>query len=373
MSFDRIVGQEHDKAQIGAWLSAERMPHAVLVSGPEAVGKRHLAVELAKAVNCRRGSDPCDQCSSCLKIDSLSHPDFHTLLPLPSGSAKLDSAQVLTGLREAPLAYLQKEEPVLRNSNIAREHIRFIHREMSYAPTEARRRIAVAFDADCMHRAGANSLLKILEEPPKQAVFILVSAHPDRLLPTVLSRTQRLHLKPLTREKLTRQIMNEGVEAPRAELAARLSGGSLYRARELVEDRDGLFEERRQLVECFIEAGFNGEDGEYWPIAEEFGGRSERGRLEAFLRLCGVYLRDLFMLAEQRPDDLVNTDRSNRTAAWLEKIRPGRIESAALEVDRAFDDLSRNVDSKLILAGLWNGLRHCRRSSPAPSSSRSHP
>ena len=366
MSFDRIIGQEHVKSQIRAWLSAERLPHAVLVTGSEGVGKRHLAVELAKAVNCRRGPDPCDRCSSCHKIDSLTHPDFHTLLPLPTGSAKMDSAQVMTGLREATLEYLQKEETVPRNSNIAREHIRIIHREMAYAPTEARCRIAVAFDADCMHRAGANSLLKILEEPPKQAVFILVSAHPDRLLPTVLSRTQRLHLKPLTREELTLQILKEGVAAPRAEMAARLSGGSLHRAREVGGDQEGLFEEHRQLVERFIEAGFSGEDGEYWPISEDFGGRSERGRLEAFLRLCGVYLRDLFLLAEQRPDDLINTDRSNKTAAWLKEIRPERIESAALAVDRAFDDLTRNVDSKLVIAGVWNGLRHCRRS-PAAS------
>lgn len=373
MSFDRIIGQEHVKTQIRAWLSAERLPHAVLVSGPEGVGKRHLAMELAKAVNCRQGPDPCDRCSSCHKIDSLSHPDFHTLLPLPTGSTKMDSAQVLTGLREATLTYLANEEQVPRNSNIAREHIRIIHREMTYAPTEARRRIAVAFAADCMHPAGANSLLKILEEPPKQAVFMLVTAHPDRLLPTVLSRTQRLHLKPLTRAELKRRILSEGVAAPRAELAARLGAGSLYRAREVVEDPEGRFEERRRLVERFLEAGFNGEDGEYWPILEEFGGRSDRGRLEAFLRLCGVYLRDLFMLAEERPDDLVNTDRSAQTAAWLAKIRPGSIESAALEVDRAFDHLSRNVDSKLILAGLWNRLRLCRRSPAASPSFRTLP
>ena len=372
MSFDRIIGQEHVKTQIRAWLSTERLPHAVLVSGPEGVGERHLAVELAKAVNCRQGPDSCDRCSSCHKIDSLTHPDFHTLLPLPTGSAKMDSAQVLTGLREATLTYLRKEEQVPRNSNIAREHIRIVHREMMYAPTEARRRIAVAFDADCMHPAGANSLLKILEEPPKQAVFMLVTAHPDRLLPTVLSRTQRLHLKPLTREELTQRILSEGVAAPRAELAARLGGGSLHRAREVL-DPEGPFEERRHLVERFLEAGFNGEDGEYWPILEEFGGRSDRGRLEAFLRLCGVYLRDLFLLAEERPDDLVNTDRLDQTAAWLAKIRPGSIESAALEVDRAFDHLSRNIDSKLILAGLWNRLRLCRRSPVASPSSPSHP
>ena len=372
MSFDRIIGQEHVKTQIEAWLSGERMPHAILVSGPEGVGKRHLAVELAKAVNCPRRSDPCDRCSSCHKIDALTHPDFHTLLPLPTGLAKIESGQELAVLREATLTYLQKGEQVSRNSNIARGHIDIIRREMAYAPTEAPRRVAVAFDADCIHRAGANSLLKILEEPPGQAVFILVSAHPDRLLPTVLSRTQRLHLKPLTREEISRQILKEGVAAPRAELVARMSGGSLHRARELAEDPEGLFEERRSLVERFIEAGFNGEDGEYWPVADEFGGRSERGRLEVFLRLCGVYLRDLFLLAEQRPHDLTNTDRAEKTAAWLAKIRPETIESAALEIDIAFDHLSRNVDSKLILAGLWNRLRHCRRlptTSPSPRSS----
>ncbi len=236
MSFERIAGQQRVKQQIAAWLAAERLPHAILITGPEGVGKRHLAIELAKAVNCARGdAGACDECSSCHKTDTLTHPDFHTLLPLPAGSGKTDSDRVPAMLRESTLTYLEQQRRISHsNSNIAREHIRAVQREMAYAPTEARRRVAAIFEADCMQRAGSNSLLKILEEPPGQALFLLVSAHPDRLLPTVISRCQRLHLRPLSRQELVQHLLEEGVEETRAELAARAGAGSLSRARQVL-------------------------------------------------------------------------------------------------------------------------------------------
>lgn len=372
MSFDRVPGQERAKSQIAAWLEAGRLPHTILVTGREGVGKRSLAMELAKVINCRAGGvEPCDTCSSCIKVDSLSHPDVHILLPLTVGrrsrqvsdetaeaSARSD-AEEAARLREATLAYLQQHISLGRTgTNIAREHIRLLQREMAYAPSESRRRIGLVFDADCMHRAGANSLLKILEEPPAHAVLVLVSASPDRLLATVLSRCQRLHLRPLTRAETMAQARNRGADEERAQLAARTAMGSLLGSEEVVAEG---FETVRTQTERFLEAGFEGRDQVYWELMKEFGARPDREDLERFLSVCGTYLRDLFLLAHGRPEDLVNADRAEMLGAWLGQVRMDRVEGAALQIDESYAHLFQNVNPQLLLAELWRRVNACRR------------
>jgi DNA polymerase-3 subunit delta' len=224
---------------------------------------------------------------------------------------------------------------------------------MSYAPVEAARRIGLIFEGECMHPAGANSLLKILEEPPGNAVFILVSAAPERMLPTMLSRCQRLVLQRLGRSELQAHFRDSGLEPEKIELAVRLGEGSLQRATQVAQ---GELDELRGQVEAFFSAGVRGEDEGYWALLEELGARSERGRVERFLELCGTYLRDLFLLSYKREGMIAQIDRRG----FLEEMCPfftaERIEGAALEVDRAFDYLSRNVNVQLVLADLWRRL-----------------
>ena len=372
MSFDRIPGQERAKSQIAAWLRTGRLPHTILVTGREGAGKRLLAVELAKAINCRAGgADPCDTCSSCIKVDSLSHPDVHMLVPLKPGRRRRqgaaetaedhvrDDAEEAARLREATLAYLQKHMSLARTgTNIAREHIRLLQREMAYAPSESPWRIGLIFDADCMHRAGANSLLKILEEPPVHAVLVLVSASPDRLLSTVLSRCLRLHLRPLTRAETIAQARSRGADEERAQLAARATMGSQLRSEEVVAEG---FETVRTRAERFLEAGFEGRDQVDWELMKEFGSRPDREDLERFLSVCGTYLRDLFLLAHDRPEDIVNADRTEALGAWLGQVRADRVEGAALQIDQSYEHLFQNVNTQLILAELWRQVKGCRR------------
>ena len=112
------------------------------------------------------------------------------------------------------------------------------------APTESPRKVGLILAAERMHPAGANSLLKILEEPPPRVVFLLVSAAPERLLPTVLSRCQRLALGVLGEGDLRRALMDEDVVGERLELAMRMGAGSLERAREVAA---GDYDETRRL------------------------------------------------------------------------------------------------------------------------------
>jgi len=360
LSFSRIIGQERAKALATAWLRAGRLPHAILICGPAGTGKRRFAHELAKAILCREGEGlACDRCVSCHKVEELLHPDLHVLVPLPPSRGGRSSSGSLEEMRNAVVGYLrQGETPFHSTANIAREQLRTLQREMSYAPAEGLRRVGLVYEAECMHPAGANSLLKVLEEPSGNALFILVSSAPERMLPTVLSRCQRLPLQPLNPDLLLVHFNDSGLEPERVELAVRLAGGSLQRAEQVAR---GELDELRGQVETFLTAGVSGDDEGYWSLLDELGARDERGRLERFLELCGVYLRDLFLLAHGLTETAALVDRRDVLERLLPCFSLDQLEGAAVEVDRAFEYLTRNVNVHLVLADLWRCLRGSRR------------
>ncbi|MDA0336483.1 MAG: hypothetical protein O2782_15070 [bacterium] len=356
MSFSRVTGQQRAKAQIGAWFASGRVPHTVLISGQEGVGKRRLALELAKAISCRqRPGDGCDTCPSCIKADTLSHPNIHVLLPLPTGTSRSTTdAEQFSALREAALEYMAGGTVARSGSNLPKDHLMLLQREMSFAPTEAPKRVAIIFEADCMQRAGANSLLKILEEPPRHAVFLLVSAAADRLLPTVLSRCQRLPLRALAASEVREQLVAAGVATERADLAARLSQGNRIRPATVGGDD---FAARRDLVERFMDSALHGREEDYWALLEDLGGRPDKQQMEGFFELFSAYLRDLFLLDLQGPSRVANVDRVDRLADWSNRVDSRRLDGVARSLDAAFDSQRYNVNPQLLLAELWQQLR----------------
>ncbi len=355
MSFDRISGQERAKALVQVWLKTHRLPHAILICGPAGTGKRQLALELAKAINCNKGlEEACDRCVSCHKIETLIHPDVHALLPLPTNKTKSDSS-LPESLRKLVLEYVGEGVFLSRSgSNIPRDHIRILQREMSYSPVEAPHRIGLIFEAECMSSAGANSLLKILEEPPRKAVFILVSAAPHRMLSTICSRCQRLPLRRLSRGDLKKDLDQKNMEPNRVELAARIGAESQGRAVRVVDED---FDQTREQVEIFLSGGLGRQDERYWTLLDELGNRRNRERLELFLEIFGLYLRDLFLLVNGREKEIVHVDRLDYLLKLQSFFDLDQIENAALEIDRALDCLARNVNSNLVLADLWRQLR----------------
>lgn len=358
MSFARICGQDRAKAIVAAWLRSRRVPHAVLISGPPGTGKRFLALELAKALNCQaRGEAACERCPHCRKMAALAHPDLCILLPQKKKEEEDRQSppweEVWAEVRPAAQEYLEQELSLTRSrTNIPKKHLLALQRELSYAPMEAPWKVALIFEAECMHPAGANALLKILEEPPAHACFILVSSAPQRLLPTVLSRCQRLPLQRLGLGELAAQLEQEGVEPQRAGVAARLGEGSLQRARQVAA---GELDQISQQVEQFLQAGVEGQDGVYWELVEELG--TDRLRLEQFLSLSSHYLRDLFLLSCQRPAALARADRLEFLQHLQSRLPAERVEELAVELDRGFGCLGRNVHAPLVLAELWRQLR----------------
>ena len=355
---DRVTGQERSKAQIRAWLASGRLPHAILITGREGAGKRRLAIELARVLLCgRSGSDGgCGDCPACLQVDRLTHPNLQVLLPMPTRPGRKESdAEQFAALRETALDYLQGGRALRTGGNIRKEHLLLLQREMAFAPAPgSSRRVAVLFEADRMRPEGSNSLLKTLEEPPGHGLFLLVSETAERLLPTVVSRCQRLVLRPLTAAEVQDQLQASGAAVDRAALAGRLAAGGSVRPAAVAEDS---FEALREVVERFIDSGLSGREREYWGVLEELGGRPDKERMEGFLEVCSTYLRDLLLLQGDRPDTVAHSDRAGRLDSWSRRLSVRGLDHLARTVDAAYEALARNVSTQLLLADLWNQLR----------------
>lgn len=220
MSWDRIRGHAGAKETFRAAVDRGRLGQAYLLAGPEGVGKRAFARELAKALLCERPPAPltvCGSCPACAQVEAGTHPDLHTL-------------RTPAGKHELPI-----------------EEMRDFCGLLARKPARGGRKVGIVADADDFNAASANAFLKALEEPPPGVVLFLVATGTDRQLPTILSRCQVVRFGPLSPSDLSAVLAEQGVEdAARRDRLARLAGGSVSRA--LALDDDSIWKVREELV-----------------------------------------------------------------------------------------------------------------------------
>ncbi len=218
MSFHDIYGHEKKIEIIQKTLAKKRIGHAYLFSGIPAVGKRTLALEFIKALNCDKVDslhDSCGECVSCRKTQRKSHPDIFSV--------------------EADGQFIRIDS------------IREIQKRIRCKPLEARMRAFIIDDADKMNDQAANALLKILEEPSPSNILILVTARPYSLPSTIISRCQHMRFNPLSSKTVAKfLIAQQGMDNQKASLLAALSGGSIGNAMEL--NKEDIIVYRTELL-----------------------------------------------------------------------------------------------------------------------------
>ena len=314
----RIVGNDPVLHGILATARAESPHSGYLFAGPEGVGRRQVALAMARALNCRAedpAERPCEGCAQCRKILGDNHPDVWTVEP--TGKARI----------------------------ITVKQIRELQRQVALRRGEGRFRVVIVEDAQSMRVEAANSFLKTLEEPPAGTVLVLLVTQIGAVLPTIQSRCQKIRFAPIPPDVLARHLVEEVKISPdEARLRAEAAGGSIGVA--LALDPEATRGEG-DLLGTFAEV-LEGGPGRRLGFAEDLG--RDRERTDAFLDLVLVALRDI--AATRRGRAPLRSDlASPRTR--LDAALPGPlVQRAFARVMQAREDRGRNVNPRLILESL---------------------
>jgi DNA polymerase-3 subunit delta' len=369
MGWSEVIGQQRAVETLQRALTSGRVAHAYLFHGPDGVGKRATALAFAQALQCQRRAvgeaAPCGACLACQKVDRMVHPDVHLYLPQPNDASAGDVAARLQRLAGDAYAEVDfRRRPSLDDpSKSSNKHtiynvdrVREITRDLRYSPAEGRFKVAVLTDADAMNEPSANAFLKGLEEPTEQTVIVLTASRPDRLLPTILSRCQRLRFDALAPDAIERALVaRDGLEPERAAFLARMADGSYTRALTLAGSED-LARQRAHVV-AFFRAAFTGSGAQLDDLIADLAGLGREG-LKGVLGLMLGWVRDL-MLARHAGADaaLVNVDQQASVLRFVDNLPDARLDALADLVEHATELVERNVNATLVLTVLADALR----------------
>lgn len=229
-----------------------RVGNAYLFSGPNGSAKEALALKFSAYLNCNEAAIlPCGTCSSCKRIVAFQHENCHLIVPMPSDKQMSVSDKQNTFLTEKKY---KSDNPfhkisIPKSKTIPISLIRNLKKELFLKSVDSGRKIVLIFDAHklCVgDGSSANAILKILEEPPANTTFILVSDYKGQLLPTILSRCQIINFPPLQNNEIISYLSSEGFDSTSAEFAAIMSEGNMNYAQKI--SKNGI-EEIKQLVE----------------------------------------------------------------------------------------------------------------------------
>ncbi|MDO8603245.1 MAG: DNA polymerase III subunit delta' [Candidatus Omnitrophota bacterium] len=308
-----IIGQDNAIRILKSMLGKEDINGAYLFSGPKGVGKRTAGVEFAKAINCAKlEPDACGECVSCSKIDSMNHPD---------------------------LFIIQKEE---ESRFIKIDMIRDIIYQASLKPYEARKKIFIIAEAEDMNEESQNALLKILEEPRENQIFILTTSRVSGILPTVFSRCKAVKFNLLSQAGIQEILIGrKGFNEEEAVLFSHMALGSPGRAIAFKEN-DEISERDRMLNDFFFRKRAI--------FREEVCDERKYNDLDESLGMLLSWYRDLLVskFTEDR-DIFLNVDRIEEIFSYSARFSADKLERDISSVMKAINYLRRNVNPKMAL------------------------
>jgi DNA polymerase III subunit delta' len=337
MRLSEIIGQDRAVAVLRRALAGDRLAHAYLFDGPAGVGKRTAAIALGLALLCpvapREG---CGKCEVCQRVLATHHPD---VLVFDCGTL-------------GDLAKASSEKSAVKYA------ARNLFPYALTPPHEARARLLVLENADELSPDVQNTLLKTLEEPRADVHLVLVTPARERLLPTILSRTQRIRFQPVAAAGLRTLAERQGLPAARAATAAALAGGSVERLVALVtaEGEVGPFAEAAALRA----AAARGEAGAVFDAAVNFGDKEAKAALPGILTVLANLYRDALCTAAGAPELVQLGERRAEIEALAQK--PLRELARALRaVADADEAVVANVNAVSLLERLLFELRRAER------------
>ncbi|MCK8492366.1 DNA polymerase III subunit delta [Spirosoma sp. RP8] len=367
MQFSEIIGHTETKELLLRAVQTNHLAHALLFDGPTGSANLALALALAQYVNCEDKQhagefalDSCGRCASCIKMQKLVHPDLHMVFPVANLAKGKTSEAYLTSWRKFVLdqpyrtlsEWLETTGADNKQGNISAEEARNILQKLSLKSYEGAYKIMLIWLPELMNVTSANALLKVLEEPPAQTLFLLVTNQPDKLLITILSRTQRVAVRAFTDEEVAtylRQHLN--LDETTARRTAYLADGNLAMALGLSrsESDQSATTDRHTWFADWMRTCYRQDLITLVKQADQFDGFSkekQKGLLEYSIRIY----RDLFLWQQGAGALLRLPDDEMAFVKNFSKILTiNHIERIVQDLNEAAYHLERNARAKMIM------------------------
>lgn len=324
--FRGILGQERALKTLREAVSAERLHHAYIFEGPQGVGKSTVALQLAMRTNCAEVEAPCGKCPTCRQIVAGNHPDVIVLSP----------------------------DPEKANPMISVGQIRDVIRTASFHRYSAKRRFIIINPASAMADTAANALLKTLEEPPEHTGFILVTEHAADLLPTIISRCQRVRFGAVETGSLINWLASQDI--PDTQTLANLSlgcpGMAIALAQGDLKKRQALRDDLTSIIAKPAEHLFK------WSQKLTTGPRDRwRPKVDLLLDLTEELLRDVVMLQANPEAELIHADIHHIIDAFRVRLYPEGVTAIAKSVTNARTMLRQYVNGRLVVDTLLSRIQ----------------
>ena len=368
MRKSEVIGQEEAWARLTQMAREDRLPHAMMLCGPQGAGKMALAMAFANYLLCRNHTpddEACEVCPQCKMLARWEHPDLHFTFPtikLPSmGSDHKPvsddfARQWHEMVKESPYFSMDQWMNAIGAENqqaiITAGESDDLVRKLSLKSSQGGCKVSIIWLPERMNIECANKLLKLIEEPPQGTVFIMVSEEPDKLLETIRSRTQRIDIKRISTESISRQLKERyGLGEELANRMARLANGSWLKAvRELEKDSENteFLADYQQLMRLAYMRNIH--DLKPWSERIAGYGREKQKRfMDYFIRLT----RENFMYNFGNPDLNYMSEEeeafANKFARFINEANIIPISEMADKVQR---DIKQNANAKIVFFDL---------------------
>lgn len=362
MNYSKVIGQTETKIRLLKLVEENRVPHALLLNGPEGCGNLALSLAFATHLLCKNktAEGPCGTCSACVQSNKLTHPDLHLVFPIALIGEIRKSEYWVKEFRAACInnPYLNLEdwfnEISAENKQplIGTEEAADIIRKLSYTSFEGQFKILLMWLPEKMNGDASNKILKVLEEPSDNTIFLLVSNQPDQLLSTILSRVQQVSLAKLSSDEIAQHLQTAHAKSKlEAEQIALLADGNFNEALKML-DEDTLGEELISHFQNFMRLAFSFDFAKVQSWVEDNAGLG-REKHKRFFQYGLEVFRDCLMY-NYGNRDLVRLSGSEKS--FLEKFAPfvnqKNYERLIEEFNSNYYYIERNANPKILFLDL---------------------
>ena len=359
MFFRDVIGQDEAKQRLIREAKEGKIAHARLFCGPEGIGKLPLAIAYARYLSCQNPGvdDACGTCPNCMKYNKLAHPDLHFVFPVIKIKSKdTVSDDFLSEWREllsqTPYfnlnIWLKEMGAENQQAQIYVKESDEIIRKLNLKSSQGGYKIMIIWLPEKMNVECSNKLLKLLEEPPSQTIFLLVSEEPEMLLTTIQSRTQRFNLYGIEEKQIAQKLIQQyGILEQDAIDIAHLSEGNFLKALETIH----LNEENQLFFEMFVSLmrlSYQRKIREMKQWSETMASMG-RERQKQFLQYCQRMIRENFIYNFHVPSiTFLNEEERHFSSRFAPFVNERNVIGIMNELSEAQRHIEQNVNARMV-------------------------